>query len=147
MPGDRRTDPFSSSMTSQPTDIALLEQALATIERVLAHADSPVRGTLFDSPDADDEARRHRASAAQSAMNICLSSAAALVEVGQILMGGCTAGSKGDLERDWQALITHAKIASRTAYRAALIMASHRTQQSAQGIATDPSERLPTLAI
>lgn len=129
-------------MNQKSNDIALLESALATIERVLAHADSDLQGTPYRGPTANvplealrAEEQRFRASAAQSAINICLSSAAALVDVSQALMSKPVDRSREELERDWQALITHTKIASRSAYRAALIMAAQNNVLAAQKMA------------
>jgi len=112
-------------------DIALLENALLAIEKVLAHADSKLQdgphfGLAIDEPLRD--------SAAQSAANICLSAAAALVDVSKALMSAPSTGSRDDLAREWQALVTHTKIASRSAHRAALIMASQDDALSARGI-------------
>jgi hypothetical protein len=46
-----------------------------------------------------------------------------------------------ELERDWQALITHTKIASRSAYRAALIMAAQNNLLAAQGLMPEGAEQ------
>lgn len=134
-------------MKSTSTDTALLERALFAIERVLAHADSelqesPYLGMAIDLPlDAADEAsrkeaQRFRTSPAQSAVNICLSAAAALVDVSKALMTAPGDRSPEDLEREFQALITHTKIASRSAHRAALILAEQEDGLSARGIDT-----------
>lgn len=134
-------------MKQTSIDIALLESALATIERVLAHADSELQGTPYRGPTANvplealrTEEQQFRASAAQSAINICLSSAAALVDVSQALMSKPVDRSREELERDWQALITHTKIASRSAYRAALIMAAQKNVLAAQGLAPEAED-------
>ncbi|MDM0103962.1 hypothetical protein QTH97_03405 [Variovorax sp. J22R24] len=143
-------------MKPKSLDIALLENALATIEKVLAHADSELQGAPYHGPtanvplealrgDPQNEEQRFRASAAQSAINICLSSAAALVDVSQALMSKPAARSRQDLEREWQALITHTKIASRSAYRAALIMAAQRNLLAAQGLVAGEADNLPVL--
>ena len=84
-------------MKSTSTDITLLENALFAIEKVLAHADSELRGGPyfgmttelpidFDDSAFHTEAQRFRSSPAQSAINICLSAAAALVDVSKALM-------------------------------------------------------------
>ncbi|MGJ7508984.1 hypothetical protein [Variovorax sp. GT1P44] len=137
-------------MKQTSIDIALLENALATIERVLAHADSELHGTPYHGPTANvpleavrTEDQRFRASAAQSAINICLSSAAALVDVSQALMSKPVDRAPDELERDWQALITHTKIASRSAYRAALVMAAQKNVLAAQGLAPAEAKELP----
>jgi len=143
-------------MKQKSLDIALLESALAAIEKVLAHADSELQGAPYLGPTANvplealggdpkSEEQRLRTSAAQSAINICLSSAAALVDVSQALMGNPKDRSRQDLEREWQALITHTKIASRSAYRAALIMAAQKNLLAAQGLAADEAESFSTV--
>lgn len=144
-------------MKQTSTEIALLESALVAIEKVLAHADCEMQGSAYLGPTANlplevlrtaaqTEEQRFRASAAQTAVNICLSSAAALVDVSQALLNRRSDRSDPQLERDWQALITHTKIASRSAYRAALIMAAQRNVLQAQGIEPAPAGQLPTLA-
>ncbi|MDM0030963.1 hypothetical protein QTI33_02270 [Variovorax sp. J22P271] len=144
-------------MKQTSTEIALLESALLAIEKVLAHADSELHGTLYLGPTANlplealrtasqTDEQRFRASAAQTAANICLSSAAALVDVSQALLNRRSDRSDPELEREWQALITHTKIASRSAYRAALIMAAQRNVLQAQGVEPAPAGQLPSLA-
>jgi len=131
-------------MKKKPSDLALLESALATIEQVLARADRDMQGVPYTGPTANmpldvlnpkrlTEDGRFRASAAQSAINICLGSAAALIDVSQALMNRSVDRSPHTLEREWQALIAHTKIASRSAYRAALIMAAQKNVLAAQG--------------
>jgi hypothetical protein len=133
-------------MKPQSSDIALLESALATIEKVLARADSALHGALYFGPTANaplefassaqtSEDNRFRASPAQSAINICLSSAAALVDISQALMNRNAVRSAQELEHEWKTLIAHTKTASRAAYRAALIMATQRHVLAAQGAA------------
>lgn len=145
-------------MKQKSTELELLENALVAIEKVLAHADSDLQGTPYLGPTAnmplevvsvaeptDDE--RARASAAQSAISICLSSAAALVDVSQSLMACESDQTAQEIERDWHALITHTKIASRSAYRAALIMAAQISLlQSRQGAAAAQAGNAPVLA-
>ena len=134
-------------MKSTSTDTVLLESALLAIEKVLAHADSELHGGPYfqmaidlplDAIDAAsrDELQRFRASPAQSAVNICLSAAAALVDVSKTLMRAPGDRSAEDLEREFQAVITHTKIASRSAHRAALILAEQEDALSARGIET-----------
>jgi len=107
-------------MKQTSTEIALLENALVAIEKVLAHADTELQGTLYLGPTANlplealrtaslTDEQRFRASAAQNAVNICLSSAAALVDVSQALLNRRSDRSEPELEREWQALITHTK--------------------------------------
>jgi hypothetical protein len=132
------------NMKKKPSDIALLESALATIEQVLARADSDMQGAPYDGPTANMpldmlhsnrpfEDGHSRSSAAQSATNICLSSAAALIDVSQALMNRSVDRSPQTLEREWQTLIAHTKMASRSAYRAALVMAAQKHVLAAQG--------------
>ncbi|WP_431276135.1 hypothetical protein ACQ858_07660 [Variovorax ureilyticus] len=142
-PPCRKSAP-ANEMKPTSTDTALLENALLAIEKVLAHADNELWegahfGLSIDSPleaiggGSLSEAQRFRGSAAQSAVNICLSAAAALVDVSKALMSAPGDRSPEDLEREWQALITHTKIASRTAHRAALILAQQEDALSARG--------------
>ncbi|WP_345537830.1 hypothetical protein [Variovorax defluvii] len=130
-------------MNKKPSDHSLLESALSTIEQVLAHADQEMRGEPYLGPtlnvplealsgtDADEQ--RLRISAAQSAINLCLGSAAALIDVSQALMNRSVDRSPETLEREWHAIVAHTKIASRSAYRAALIMAAQKNVLAAQG--------------
>jgi hypothetical protein len=132
-------------MTKKPSDIDLLESALSTIEQVLARADSdmqgaPYLGTTIHLPldalqgsESTGGDNRFQTSAAQSAINICLSSAAALIDVSQALMNRSVDRSPQTLEREWQTIVAHTKIASRSAYRAALIMAAQKHVLEAQG--------------
>lgn len=131
-------------MNNKPSDSALLENALATIEQVLARADSEMQGVPYFGPTINAsldelslpkpaEDSRFRASAAQSAMNICLSSAAALVDVSKALMHRPASQAAPELDRDWKALIAYTKMASRSAYRAALILAAQKNVLAAQG--------------
>lgn len=139
-------------MKPTSTEIALLENALVAIEKVLAHADSELMDAPYLGPTANmpleamcsatqAEQRRFLKSPAQSAINICLSSAAALVDVSQALLHRNREHNEAELEREWQALITHTKIASRSAYRAALLMAAQQNVLQAQGQADE--HRLP----
>lgn len=143
-------------MKHSSTELALLENALVAIEKVLAHADAELQGTPYLGPTANvplealsaeppTDEQRFRASAAQSAINICLSSAAALIDVSQTLMHRTSDRTPKELEREWQALITHTKIASRSAYRAALIMAAQKHVLEAQGCAPAEVEESPSL--
>lgn len=142
------TDPDvlpATDMKNKPSDLSLLESALSTIEQVLARADNDLQGAPYLGPTtnlpldvlqhsgsagSDD---RFRVSAAQSAINICLGSAAALIDVSQALMNRSVDRSPQTLEREWQTIIAHTKIASRSAYRAALIMAAQKHVLAAQG--------------
>lgn len=145
-------------MKSTSIDIALLENALLAIEKVLAHADTELRegpcpGLARNMPlDVCDgacqtEAQRFRSSAAQSAVNISLSAAAALVDVSKALMSAPGDRSPDDLKREWQALVTHTQIASRCAHRAALIMAAQDDALSARGIEAVPAKEAQALSL
>lgn len=145
-------------MKSTSIDISLLENALLAIEKVLAHADTELREgpcpalarpmplDAFDGACPSDT-QRFRSSAAQSAVNICLSAAAALVDVSKALMSAPGDRSADDLEREWQALVTHTRIASRCAHRAALIMAEQDDALSARGIDAAPAREAQALSL
>jgi hypothetical protein len=135
----------ATDMKKKPSDLSLLESALCAIEQVLARADSDMQGAPYLGPtlnlpldglqdcasgEADDG---FRVSAAQSAISICLGSAAALIDVSQALMNRSVDHSPQNLEREWQTIIAHTRIASRSAYRAALIMAAQKHVLAAQG--------------
>jgi hypothetical protein len=145
-------------MKQTSTELSLLESALVAIEKVLAHADSDLQGTPYLGPTTNmplelldrtlpNDEERVRGSAAQSAISICLSSAAALVDVSQMLMAGREDRSATEIERDWHALVAHTKIASRSAYRAAQIMAAQISlMQSQRGAIAAPAAEAPSLA-
>jgi len=123
-------------MKPKSTDIALLENALLAIERVLAHADSNSQeaqshGSASDAASWTGD-HRFNSSAAQSAANICLSAAAALVDVSRTLISARGERVPRDIDREWEAMITYTKIASRSAHRAALIMASQQSAPATQ---------------
>ena len=144
-------------MKKKPSDAALLENALATIEQVLARADSEMQGTPYFGPTVNTtlegleppglvgESRFH-ASAAQSAVSICLSSAAALVDVSKTLMHRpALSRAAPELDREWKALVAYTKTASRSAYRAALILAAQQNVRAAQvGMPSEDGLRLGT---
>jgi hypothetical protein len=133
-------------MKPKSTDIALLENALLAIERVLAHADCNSQETQAQGPASYAaswiEDHRFNSSAAQSAANICLSAAAALVDVSRTLISARGEREPHDVERQWDAMITYTKIASRSAHRAALIMASQQSAPATQrAVSADSGER------
>ena len=111
--------PKPTANSANPTDVALLESALLAIEKVLAHADS-------NSQEAPYEA-----DASQAAANVCLSAAAALVDVSRTLINARRQSVSRDSEREWEAMITYTKIASRSAHRAALMMTAQQSAQAA----------------
>jgi hypothetical protein len=144
IPAAPRLSSRATDMKKKPSDTALLESALSTIEQVLARADSEMQGVPYFGPTGnaslDDlhphrptEEGRFRASPAQAAVHICLSSVAALIDVSQALMNRSADRSPGELEREWKTLIAHTKMASRSAYRAALILAAQKNVLTAQG--------------
>lgn len=101
-------------MTHSSADLALLESALAAVERLLPAASS-------------------RTSPAQSSLHICLNSAAALLDASRSLMRTPHADAAPDeLEQEWKTLIELTKSASRSVYRATLIMAAQRNLVAAQ---------------
>ncbi|RZL83445.1 MAG: hypothetical protein EOP76_22140 [Variovorax sp.] len=99
---------------------AMLERALIAIEQVMAHAHAPL-------PSVDAAA-----TPAREAITMCLTSAAALVDVAQMLLGDSPARSPEALVQEWQALIGHTKAASRTAHQAVLVLSSQRNLIAAQ---------------
>jgi len=138
-------------MNHKLSDSALLNAALATVERVLARADSDLQGAPYFGPtspgfleDLSPAMPAGEASlrgiAEQSAINICLSSAAALIDVSRTLMDRSPARSAdaGQREREWQALVAYTKTASRSAYRAALILAAQQSVRAALDAGTTP---------
>lgn len=102
------------------SDRALLERALIAIEQVMARP-----GVTHC---ADGEAGTPAAEAAA----MCLTSAAALVDVAQMLLRDAPEQSPDNLSQDWQALIGHTKNASRTAHQAVLVLCSQRNLVAAQ---------------
>jgi hypothetical protein len=100
------------------SDSARLACALSLVERVLAAQPA----SQAPSP----------ATPAEQALRICLSSAAALIEVGQVLSRKQHSGSTDALILEWQALIAHTKQASRSAHQAAVLLADQRHIMSAQ---------------
>ena len=121
-------------MTPKPTEAALIESALAAIEQVLAraHEDAvPFHGPTELAalpPEAQAalqlaEQQSYRERPAQSALHFCLVSASALLDVSQTLMNRAIEPSPQQREAEWKALAAHTKIAGRSAYRAALILA------------------------
>jgi len=99
------------------SDRALLERALIAIEQVMARGDA--RGHANDTP-------------AREAIAMCLTSAAALVDVAQVLLRDASSRSPEDLASEWQTLIGHTKTASRTAHQAVLVLTAQRDLVAAQ---------------
>ena len=97
---------------------ARLACALSLVERVLA-AQPASQAPIPATP-------------AEQAIRICLSSAASLIEVGQVLLRKQHSGSTDALILEWQALIAHTKKASRSAHQAAVLLADQRHIVSAQ---------------
>jgi hypothetical protein len=143
-------------MKQKSNELALLENALLAIEKVLAGAESAFQGAPYLGPtsnmplealriESSAQEQRLHASSAHAATTICLSSAAALIDVSVALMQRGGEKSTEDLDREWHALITHTKIASRSAYRAALIMSAQMGVPGVLGTAPD-TNLSPSLA-
>ena len=102
------------------SDRALLERALIAIEQVMARTNASL-------PDSDAAA-----TPAREAIAMCLTSAAALVDVAQMLLRDSPEQSPEAMVQEWQALIGHTKAASRTAHQAVLVLSSQRNLIAAQ---------------
>lgn len=102
------------------SDRALLERALIAIEQVMARA------------NADSCAGDAAATPAADAVAMCLTSAAALVDVAQMLLREAPELPPDTLSQEWQALIGHTKNASRTAHQAVLVLSTQRNLVAAQ---------------
>ncbi|MGJ7494203.1 hypothetical protein ACSFA8_03930 [Variovorax sp. RT4R15] len=100
------------------SDRALLERALIAIEQVMARTGS--------APD------HGVGTPAGEAVAMCLTSAAALVDVAQVLLRQAPEQSPEIQSQQWQALIGHTKNASRTAHQAVLVLSSQRNLVAAQ---------------
>ena len=103
------------------SDRALLERALIAIEQVMARcAAEPQRGNPPNTPACE-------------AVTMCLTSAAALVDVAQMLLRDDAPNPSPEaLVQEWQALIGHTKAASRTAHQAVLVLSTQRHRVAAQ---------------
>lgn len=115
-------------MTTASADLALLDAALQAVERLLASADLEAE----PSRQAPEAGEGPCMSPAQSSLHICLHSAAALLDVSRSLLGGTDARQADELEREWKTLIALTKSASRSTYRATLIMAAQRNLATAR---------------
>lgn len=122
-------------MNPEFDQVALLEGALAAIEQVLAHAAAyqepvPFHGEtmLAGLPEAEREAMQrielqsYRARPDHSAVQFCLRSASALLDVSQHLLRPPVQPSPQQQEQQLNRLVAHTKTAGRSAYRAALIL-------------------------
>jgi hypothetical protein len=121
------------------SDIALLDGALVAVEQLLARVDpalqcgpSSAGAADLAAPDAHSDAPGEGASPAESSLNICLNSAAAMLDISRSLLRAVDDREPDERAREWQTLIVLAKSASRSAYRAALIMAAQRDLSSAR---------------
>ena len=92
-------------MTHMLTESALIDNALAAIETVLARMD----GALAASPE-------------RLAIQCCLTSASALLGVSQTLIGGAVDLPPRDKVRYWNSLVEQTKVAGRAAYRASIAL-------------------------
>jgi hypothetical protein len=109
-------------MTQLSADLALLDSALAAVERL-----------LLEPSDAAQRTEGNPASPAQSSLRICLNSAAALLDVSRSLLRTPSGGATpNELEHEWKTLIELTKSASRSVYRATLIMAAQKNLVAAQ---------------
>jgi len=102
------------------SDRAMLERALIAIEQVMARSNAASHADVLS------------ATPAREAVTMCLTSAAALVDVAQMLLREAPAQPAEVLASEWQALIGHTKTASRTAHQAVLVLASQRNLVAAQ---------------
>ena len=101
------------------SDRALLERALVAIEQVMART-----GTAHDQVAGTP---------AGEAVEMCLTAAAALVDVAQVLLLRAAPEQSPEVQsQEWQALIGHTKNASRTAHQAVLVLSSQRNLVAAQ---------------
>lgn len=127
-------------MNVSPAELSLIQSALAAIEQVLARAHHELPELPFYSPtalstlslDAQEAAQlketaTYRAHPTESAVHFCLTSASALLDVSQTLMTQPANPSPTEQLHQWKALISHTKIAGRSAYRAALILADQKS--------------------
>ncbi|MEP6719906.1 MAG: hypothetical protein ABJA77_00555 [Variovorax sp.] len=129
-------------MKSNPAELALITSALAAIEKLLARARGDLPEVPFFGPTelgalpphAQEAAQlkeeaSYRARPRESAIHFCLTSAGALLDVSRTLLKLPENPSPHEQENQWKALSSHTKIAGRTAYRAALILADQKTGQ------------------
>ncbi|RZL64663.1 MAG: hypothetical protein EOP81_07640 [Variovorax sp.] len=115
-------------------DRALLERALIAIEQAMASRSAEAHGSASAPTPAEE------------AVMLCLTSAAALVDVAQTLLRDPPPAQSAEASvREWQALIGHTKTASRTAHQAVLLLSTQRHLVAAQeGVTlTDPRDRAP----
>jgi len=116
-------------------EVALIETALVAIEQALARSAVNDQAVSFHAqtdldslPDLEREALLHaedesyRARPEQCAIQFCLHSAAALLDVSQALMQSPSNPSPERRAADLKRLVAHTKTAGRAAYRAALIL-------------------------
>ena len=103
-------------------DVDLIDRALQTVEQAMArcvlHID-PAPAPMAGLP----EPLRERPE--QTAVHFCLHSAGALLDVARTLLSRPLdhAPTPAERLREWDALVGHAKMAGRGAYRAALVLA------------------------
>ena len=126
-------------MKADAPELELLQDALHAIENVLARAGKGLPEVPYLSPttlgqlpeDAQVAARlaeeaSYRARPTESAIHFCLTSAIALLDVSQTLLTQPQNPSPQEQQRQWSTLISHTKVAGRSAYRAALILADQK---------------------
>lgn len=126
-------------MKTESDELALIQSALEAIETLLARAGKDLPEVPFFGPtdlgalpgDAQVAARlkeeaSYRARPTESAIHFCLTSASALLDVSQTLLKKPENPTPQEQERQWSTLISHTKVAGRSAYRAALILADQK---------------------
>jgi hypothetical protein len=103
------------------SDRAVLERALIAIEQIMGKRDVPLGwGVPVGTP-------------AHEATSLCLTAAAALVDVAQALLRESADASSEVLETEWQSILAHTKNAGRTAHQAVLLLSTQHHLVAAQG--------------
>ncbi|HSV61642.1 MAG TPA: hypothetical protein VLJ19_22360 [Variovorax sp.] len=103
------------------SDRAVLERALIAIEQVMGKRDVPLGwGVPVGTP-------------AHQAASLCLTAAAALVDVSQALLREPADSSLEALTTEWQGVIAHTKNAGRTAHQVVLLLSAQNHLVAAQG--------------
>jgi hypothetical protein len=122
-------------MATSASSLNLLEKAVSAIEQAAHHIlisepDVPFTAStdlLSLSPNDEERIRSseeesYRTRPTLSAIHFCLTSSMAMLAICQSLIEQPPIQSPRDRERRWKQLASDAKIAGRTAYRAALIL-------------------------
>ncbi|RYF34581.1 MAG: hypothetical protein EOO26_04045 [Comamonadaceae bacterium] len=130
----QKTRSGEDHMNPKPVEEALIERALAAIEQLLVlanrepvpfHGPTEMAALPAEAQQALQRAEEqsYRERPAQSALHFCLVSAGALLDVSHTLVNRSAFPSPQEREREWNLLAAHTKVAGRSAYRAALILA------------------------